>query len=144
MAWVKTLSGCAPTMALPLTRITSYDVCYTKLLRIWEMDKRGRFTYLSPKFEDISGYSPAEFIGKKVLDMLPEDSALQNDASIRALMERPCFSLETAAIHKSGHRYMVEVRGVSIFDAAGNLQGLRGITRDCTERWQLTQRNNFV
>lgn len=106
---------------------------------IWEMDTRGCFTYLSPKFEEITGYSAADFLGKTVLDLLPPDSEYRAGETMQGLFASPYFSIETAAVHRSGRLYMVEVSGIPIIDATGAIRGIRGITRDISERWRLTQ-----
>lgn len=106
---------------------------------IWETDSRGCFTYLSPKFVDITGYPATEFLGRSVVDLLPADSEYANKESISAIMALPSFSIEVTALHQSGRAYMVEVSGVAVFDTIGEFQGMRGVTRDCTERMQLTE-----
>ncbi len=40
---------------------------------IWETDPSGNFTYLSPKFEEITGHLPSAFVGRSLLDLLPEE-----------------------------------------------------------------------
>jgi PAS domain S-box-containing protein len=106
---------------------------------IWEMDKFGRFTYLSPKFEEITGYSVANFLGKPVADLLPPDSEYLSQESISDLIKQPMFTIETAAQHQNGRSYRVEVSGVPVFDSSGEILGMRGITRDITDRWILSK-----
>ena len=106
---------------------------------IWEMNKDGCFTYISPTFETITGYPVSSFLGKTVSDLLPPDSKFRNNGSIQEFMTVSHFSLETAATHRNGQTYMVEVSGVPIFDSSGKCFGFRGITRNITERWQLME-----
>ncbi len=103
---------------------------------VWEMDAQGRYTYSSPRIQDILGYEPTEAIGKS-LDtlMVPEwaDSGLHWIAELAANPE-PFSCKERMNLHKEGRVVVLESSGVPIFDEMGKLIGYRGIDRDITAR----------
>jgi two-component system cell cycle sensor histidine kinase/response regulator CckA len=103
---------------------------------IWEFDAAGRFTYLSPRFTDITGYKPEAFIGKRPLDLLPEDEAPQTGEKISSVIgaRQPFASAVNPIWHKEGKRVFVEISGIPVFSPDGLYRGFRGITRDISTR----------
>jgi two-component system CheB/CheR fusion protein len=108
---------------------------------IWEMDGGGRFTYLSPKFEDITGYTPEEFLGKSPFDIVTEETMNRVGGQLLACIHsRGSFSsLEQQIRHRDGRPVMVEVSVIPLFGPDGEYRGQRGITRDVTERKRVVQ-----
>lgn len=109
---------------------------------IWEFDSQGRFTYLSPKCQDYLGYPPEAFIGRTPVDLLPEDERQQWLETFSAIVaaQQP-FSLIQANIrHRDGRQLIVEVSGVPVLNSEGEFLGMRGITRDITERKEAEKR----
>jgi len=108
---------------------------------IYEVDPQGRFTYLSPQFQELTGYQPAEFTGRSLLDLIQEDDT--GDRARRfsdALAGRlRCQSLEYRIRHRDGRLIDAEVSGVPVFSPDGSFRGMRGITRDVTERKRTEQ-----
>ena len=52
-----------------LARLSASEARYRALVEtspdcIWEVDGKGRFTYLSPHFRQLTGYSPQAFLGR--------------------------------------------------------------------------------
>lgn len=83
---------------------------------IWETDANARLTYLSSRFGEITGHSPADWIGRPLIDLLISDQAALQDwlaapqraplrCSYRAAnsCERNC-RLSARAIHQDGQR----------------------------------------
>jgi len=102
---------------------------------IWEINPQGCFTYLSPKFTDMMGYSPLEFLGKSPLALIAdENQEVQEQAVAVMAAQQPFSSLQVQARRRDGGSINVEVSGVPIFTSAGEYQGMRGITRDITKR----------
>ena len=103
---------------------------------IWEVDPRGCFTYISPKFHELQGYEPSEFIGRTPLDFIPD--AESGAQFLAAVAEQQAFSnVEFSVRHRDGRILEVEVSGVPVFSKEGLYQGLRGITRDITDKKRL-------
>jgi PAS domain S-box-containing protein len=103
---------------------------------IWEIDRAGKYTYVSPKSLELLGYPPQ--------DLLHTTSLLFQDASNVARFIVEIESLgptakgfqgwEYLVSHKNGHEVVMESSGEPIFDGSGKLSGFRGIDRDITER----------
>lgn len=103
---------------------------------VWEVDKDGMYTYVSPKVKDILGYEVDEVIGKTPFDLMPKDEAKKISKFFRekAIKKEPFFGLENINRHKEGHLVILETSSIPILDKRGELIGYRGIDRDITER----------
>jgi nitrogen fixation negative regulator NifL len=102
---------------------------------IWEVDREGRFTYVSERVESVLGYTPEELIGRTPAELMPPEDAER----VRALFAEP-GSAESFTNHehrshtKSGEIAWLSVSGVAVHDADGNLVGHRGANFDITAR----------
>lgn len=105
---------------------------------LWEMDSAGAFTFLSPSVHAISGYTPAELIGRSPHEFMVErDRARVAETLVRHIARREPFELfECTQETKDGRLVDMEVNGDPFFDGAGNLLGYRGVARDVTARNQ--------
>jgi PAS domain S-box-containing protein len=103
---------------------------------IWEIDADGNYTYLSPKCEDVVGYSPEELIGKSPFCLVPDGKMAEISETMAAVIaaREPFSSLELPVRHREGWELSAEVSGVPFFSLAGEYLGMRGITRDITKR----------
>lgn len=103
---------------------------------VWEVNEDNIFTYDSPKVFDLLGYEPGEVLGKRPFDLMPDEESVRV-SGIFAGARKPlvCIeNLENINIHKDGRHVWLETSAVSVFDADGKFRGLRGISRDVTER----------
>lgn len=113
---------------------------------LWMMDFTGRFIYVSPSVVQMLGYLPDEFLECTINDFMTPASAdsasrvLKNVAS-QAQLEQPVEpnKLELEFIHKDGLSMWCEVTYMGMYNDAGNLICLQGITRDITERRRVEQ-----
>ncbi|MBD2204679.1 PAS domain S-box protein [Calothrix sp. FACHB-1219] len=105
---------------------------------IWEVDKNGLYTYVSPKIRDILGYEPEEVLGKSPLEfmLLPRRSHLSADFAKIFVTPQAFQCLENTQIHQNGSLVELETTGIPFFDSAGEFQGYRGISRDVTQKQQ--------
>ena len=103
---------------------------------IWEVDRKVRYTYASPKVKEILGYTPSEMIGKAPFDFMPESikGQIMEQFSVIAENKRHFQNLENVNFRKDGTRVVLETSGVPFFDNQGELAGYRGIDRDITIR----------
>jgi len=103
---------------------------------IWEVDSLGHYTYLSPSFENITGYQSEEFLGKSPVDLFPDEMKRHlTEKMIDSIATRePINSIEYAIMHRDGHISTIEVSGVALYDPEGQFTGLRGVARDVSER----------
>lgn len=102
----------------------------------WEIDRNGRFSYLSRKIKDIIGYEPSEMIGKTILEFMPPEIAKSMSEEYTNIFEHPgnYYLQELVLLHKDGREIIIEANGVQWFDKNGVFQGYRGVTRGITER----------
>ena len=103
---------------------------------IWEVDRNGFYTYISPRVTAILGYSPEEMMGKSLADFISPQEVERLGPLLDELTKsgRPVLNLEYVNLHKDGRLITMETNGVPFYDAEGKLLGYRGIDRDITER----------
>ena len=104
---------------------------------IWEIDKEGIFTYISPQSTDILGYTPQEVLGRNMFSFIDPD-AVDKVRKIFTTHKEKNFgriiTLEVPAYCKDGTEITLEIRSVKASDNKDNLDGFQGIARDITER----------
>ena len=103
---------------------------------VWEVDKDGVYTYVSPKVKELLGYEVGEVLGKTPFDLMPEKEAERIGEFFREKVAKneAFYQLENVNRHKTGHLVILETSGIPFFDEKGHLKGYRGIDRDITER----------
>ncbi len=103
---------------------------------IWQVDENGVYSYVSPRIQELLGYTPEEVLGKTPFDLMPPAEAKRVGRVFRriAARRRPFAALENTNRHKDGHLVVLETSGVPILDSHGRLRGYRGIDRDITDR----------
>ena len=99
---------------------------------VWEFDRKGVYTYVSPKVRDLLGYEPEEILGKTPFDLMPDVEARRMKEVFDGVIARcDVFKgLENACLHKDGRRVVIETSGAPFFDADGTFLGYRGVDRD--------------
>ena len=103
---------------------------------IWESDKNGHYTYVSPAARIMLGYEPEEIVGKTLFDFMSvAEAARVRRNSVQSLQPGRCFrSLRTPCCAKTAPQMVIETSGVPIFDQNGVFIGYRGIDRDISAR----------
>jgi PAS domain S-box-containing protein/putative nucleotidyltransferase with HDIG domain len=103
---------------------------------VWEVDRKGVYTYASPKVSRVLGYDSQELLGKTPFDFMPQREARRVAAIFNSVVakQEPFAFLENVCRHKNGHPVVLETSGVPFFAPDGTLLGYRGIDRDITER----------
>lgn len=103
---------------------------------IWEIDKTGRFTCISPQSSDILGYTPQEIVGKNIFSFIAPEAIekIQKIFSIHIENFTKINTLEVPSYRKDGTKITLEIRSVRASDNNDNHDGFQGITRDITER----------
>ncbi len=100
------------------------------------LDPNGRYLYVSPSCERVTGYKPAEFLADPELRVRishPEDRLILVDHSESAEREKPGV-LDYRIIHRDGSVRWIAHVCQPIFDAEGRFLGTRGSNRDITQR----------
>ncbi len=103
----------------------------------YELVPQRGFTYVNPAATVISGYTPEEFfadpdLGSKIVH--PDDRPLFEAMTRGKIASGQPITLRWT--HKDGHRIWTEIRIVPVFNPAGELVAIEGITRDVTSRKQ--------
>ncbi len=111
---------------------------------IWVLSMDGRFTYVSPSIERLSGYTPEEIMQKSPIEAVtPESLAIIQQAverGNRALADNPTardpltHRVELEQFRKDGSTIWTEIVASLMYDEAGQPIGILGVTRDITER----------
>ncbi|MCK4663130.1 MAG: PAS domain S-box protein [Bacteroidales bacterium] len=104
---------------------------------IFTLDLEGKFTYFSPRFEELTAYSANEFIGKPFTEIIaPEYHELTVNSFRKGLDGEKTQAFEIEFLFKDGRRFPFEINPSSLFDANGQIIGRLGVARDITERKQ--------
>lgn len=103
---------------------------------IWELDINGNFTYISTQIVDLLGYEQQELIGKSpTMFMGLEESQRISTILEQVFKEEKGFqNIENKCIHKDGTSVVFEISAAPFFNENGELEGLRGINRNITEK----------
>jgi diguanylate cyclase (GGDEF)-like protein/PAS domain S-box-containing protein len=102
---------------------------------LWENDRQGRFTFLTPKISEFLGYTTQELIGKPASILMPEGESERVKAWLDENMkpDGTFRGLENRLIDKSGKVRWQRVSAVGLYDADGDRIGHRGTAQDITD-----------
>jgi len=105
----------------------------------WEMDANLQFSFISDRYEEITGHSTADLIGSKRWDIASKPDLLQDwDKHKSDLYARHSFRNFSYTIETKDKKLMqINTSGVPIFDQGGEFKGYRGSTTDVTEQKSL-------
>ncbi|NDY72863.1 histidine kinase [Desulfobacter hydrogenophilus] len=103
---------------------------------IWESDEKGRYTYSSPRVEELLGFSSDETMHKTIMDFVPIDLKNLYQETFKNLLgsQKSFKGFETTCQKKNGQHVVVENNAVPVFSKNDGLLGYRGVTRDITDR----------
>ncbi len=104
---------------------------------VWETDKKGNYTFVSPEAEAVIGYKPDELVNKKsVWDIMPEDTQqAEIDFGLRAIEEGIRIQgYDNRIVHKEGKTIWVSSSGMPLKNDTGKTIGFRGIDIHITDR----------
>jgi len=112
------------------------DLTETTTDWLWEVDKDGVYTYVSPKVKELLGYEVSEVLGKTPFDLMHREEAKKIGKFFKkkVINKEAFYKLENANRHKDGHLVVLETNAIPIFDEKGQLKGYRGIDRNITEQ----------
>ncbi len=103
---------------------------------IWEVDREGRYTYVSGHGQEILGYSRDEMIGKSPFDFMPDEEARTTRERFAAAVAQhsALVDLESRSLSKSGEEVYLLTNGLPMLGPQGELLGYRGVDKDITDR----------
>jgi PAS domain S-box-containing protein len=109
---------------------------------IWEINKKGVFSYISPQALPILGYKPQELIGRSMFSIISPEAVESTEKSFMSHIERfdKFNTIEVPALRKDGKKLIIEVRSMTMTDINGNIIGLQGISRDITDKTIATKK----
>ncbi|MCK6488503.1 MAG: PAS domain S-box protein [Planctomycetes bacterium] len=108
---------------------------------IWAIDLQARHTFSNPAVERILGIPPAEFQGRGLDLMHPDDRRLIEQRWAGWVAARQGWSnLVLRWQHRDGGWRQLESTAVPILGRDGSMLGFRGVDRDVSERLQLEER----
>jgi PAS domain S-box-containing protein len=143
---VSLLIGVASQTALSITNARSYHkleesekkhrtLVETMRDIVYTVDLEGRFTYVSPMVEIITGYSTTNLIGHKFEDVIiPSQREAVRKNFEENLKAETVSSYQVQVASKKGKGIPLEINTTMLFDAQGKPIGRIGVARDITRR----------
>ena len=104
---------------------------------IWEIDAKGKYTYVSSAIERVVGYKPREIVGKKYFYSLfhaKERESLKKAAFKMFSKKLPFKNFQNRIVHKNGKDIWFLTSGIPILDKNKKLIGYRGVDIDVSEQ----------
>jgi PAS domain S-box-containing protein len=105
---------------------------------VWLKDANGIYLRCNPAFERFYGATEAEIVGRSDYDFVSRELADFFRDHDRKAMEagQPCVNEEWLTFPQDGYRGLFETIKAPMYDNAGILIGVLGISRDITEHWR--------
>lgn len=105
---------------------------------VWLKDKNGVYLECNFRFEQFSGFSKANLIGKTDYDFFDKELAdfFRENDSIAIAAGKSVLNDEELTFASDGHIELVETIKTPLYDNKGQVLGVMGIGRDITERKQ--------
>jgi PAS domain S-box-containing protein len=103
---------------------------------MWEVDKKGVYTFVSPIVKELLGCKPEEIVEKKCFYDLfhPQEQQKLKEEITACFDKKQSFrGFIGRYMHKDGKEVWLSSSAVPLFDKEGNLLGYRGISIDVTE-----------
>lgn len=106
-------------------------------------DEQANIVYVNQAFTDITGYPPAESIGRNesMLSYKKTPKRVYHELWNSLKKQRP-WQGRLLNRHRDGHAYLAELTVAPILDQAGKTTHYIGMHRDVTEVYQLQQQTN--
>ena len=103
---------------------------------VFQTDLEGRWTFLNPAWEEVTGHRVGESLGRAAIDYLHPDDRPRMAELFRPLLDRRVDTVrsELRYLTKDGDQRWVAIRASASLDPEGELAGIAGILSDVTER----------
>jgi len=102
---------------------------------IFVVNEEGTYTYINPRFENVTGYSACELAGQPFTHVVaPEYIESTIERFKKGIRGQDTPPYEAELLHKNGERIPVEFLVTTQYDGKGRATGRFGIGRDITER----------
>ncbi|MCK5696176.1 MAG: PAS domain S-box protein [Desulfobacula sp.] len=103
---------------------------------IYEIDKRGQITYISPAIEFIGGYKPQEIIGRPFSNFIHQEDQSRFIERFPKILSGHLKSNGYRFVAKSGKIHWVRASSILVYEE-DSVIGIRGVLVDITESKQL-------
>lgn len=124
--------------ALAISEARFRDVVEASSDWVWEIDRQGRFTYLSERFEDVTGLSTHAWIGASMDDLLSTELGTVSQW-LSIPNRRPDISVQCCFVDTKGQHRITRLSARAMAD-----QGFRGTATDVTEEVESRRRIEFL
>ncbi len=109
---------------------------------IWLMDRKFKYTYVSPSIKKLTGYSVEQYMKLSFEQYIEKKSLIEIQNAIMKRLQSERTQIKDAKtriwqhqyIHCNGYLLWVETTTRPLYGADGNFRGLIGITRNIEER----------
>ncbi|MEB8430829.1 ATP-binding protein [Cocleimonas sp. KMM 6892] len=103
---------------------------------VFQADIEGRWTFLNPAWETITGFSVAESLGKKYLNFVHINDRADNHSKFIPLInqDKDSCTHEVRYTKKSGEIVWIEVYAGRTYDEKGEVTGITGTLTDVTTK----------
>jgi PAS domain S-box-containing protein len=108
----------------------------------WETDEHGRFSYLSGRFEELTGIKRDEYLGRTRTEVFGDNELPEGLLAIEHAIEQhePFDEIVYSRSDPAGGMHHFRVSGKPLFDAHRQFRGYRGSGTEITEQVQAQQR----
>ncbi len=120
------------------------DVALCSADWIWEVDKYGKYIFVTGNIKKILGYHPSELIGKTPFKLMPEDEAKRVSEIFKDIVSnrKPIIDLENWNISKKGEKILLLTNAIPLFNKNGEFLGYRGVDKDITDKKRIEEERN--
>jgi len=107
---------------------------------VWTVDATQRTSFVNQRMAEIVGYSPAELLGRPLLDFVPPEDAAMLASKFAERRGGVHDRYEHQLTRKDGSRVVVQASTSPLLDDDGSFVGALAMVRDVTELRQLAAR----
>ncbi len=113
---------------------------------VWETDEAERFVQVSGRFSEVTGYAPAELLGRTGYSLGGRwlDAATEGFHTDALAAHKRFAELKYVVPRKGGGKRILSITGRPVFDGHGKFVGYRGTAADVTERMQSRELMNSI
>ncbi len=107
---------------------------------VWQLDPSGRILYLNPVWENLTGYTIEETIGRRFTEFQSAEASKRDLRTLADLLNSPGGQIrgyETVLHRKDGRPIHFLVNAGAVCDPEGRITGAYGTSTDITERRRL-------
>ena len=104
---------------------------------IWSINLEGNFIYLSPQFQELFGWEPADWIGKSMIDLIHLGDRLRFKKSIERVLDpskKRDFPIKFRHYKSDGSCIWVSSNVNPARNSLGDVIGIQGVLRDISDR----------